>query len=219
MHGIINVVILMSIKKLLLINFILLIAIVFSIIGLLLFNNYLYSPYDPFNDLREFESRKDQSLSDSEIPAAILKGSDNLIEEYNQKLESKDIKNIKFAKSYTIFDYGEYFSKYILVDIQSNKIIADIELNHKKNGLLKGIAVTYRYFNDEDFMLYNECLINIKSLSLSSNVIEEIIKNSKEKPRESWYVGNTYKYEYSNREPSANEYIRVKSTRIVVIKF
>lgn len=209
----------MSIKKLLIINLILIVAISFSIIGLILFNNYLYSPYDPFNDLREFESRNDQKLSDNEIPSEVLKSSNNIIEEYNQELNTRNINDIKFAKSYTVFENGEYYSKYIIVDVNSNKIIADIEIIHKKSGSLKGLAITYRYFTDEDFIIYNESLINLKSLGLSSNVIEEISENSKEKLRENWHVGSTYKYEYVNREESSNEYIRIKSSRIVVIKF
>lgn len=205
----------MKIKKLLIANLILFILILITVLAIKLFNNYLYSPYDALNDLREIEN--EYALDESEIPNIILKNGDRFVEDYQKALEEKNVKNLKIVRAYTVFEKQEYPSIYIVVDTQKNKVISNINLIYSKNGELKSLTTSYRELNDEDFLLYNECLINMKSLNLPSEIIGTIKKYASDNPKGKWNVGSTYKYEYSYREPTAQFYTRIIESRWVLI--
>lgn len=206
----------MKIRRMVILNIVLLILIILSTIAIMLFNDYLYAPYDVFNDLREFEHK--DALDIDEIPEVVIKNGNTVIEEYYQALKNKDIKNIEYRKTYTTLNLGSYVTTYILVDTEKNKVIENINLSYKKSGELEILTTDYREFNDEDFLLYNDCLVNLKTLNLSPETIEKISKYSEEKPKDNWNIGSNYKYEYSYREPSEYFYTRTKESRWVYIK-
>lgn len=205
----------MTIKQILKINLILFILIILSTVGILLFNNYLYSPYDALNDLRETE--RESALAESEIPNTVLLNGNNFVEEYHKALEDKSIKNLKIVRAYTELDNSNYLSNYIIVDTKKNRVIANIDLMYRKDGNLEHLNITYREFNDEEFLLYNDTLINLKNLSLSPEIVEKIAKYSKENPKGEFNIENKYKYKYSYREPTAQFYTRIIESRWVYI--
>lgn len=205
----------MTIKQILKINLILFILIILSTVGILLFNNYLYSPYDALNDLRETERKS--ALAESEIPNTVLLNGNNFVEEYHKALEDKSIKNLKIVRAYTELDNSNYLSNYIIVDTKKNRVIANIDLMYRKDGNLEHLNITYREFNDEEFLLYNDTLINLKNLSLSPEIVEKIAKYSKENPKGEFNIENKYKYKYSYRKPTAQFYTRIIESRWVYI--
>lgn len=210
----------MTTKKLVSINLILLLLIIFTITATFLFNNYLKLPYDPFNDLREKERLISNPLEEEEIPPIILEKSNNTISEYQSLLEENKIQNVKIAKVYTILNTdGNYHSNYLIVDTKANKIIATIYFRYIADGTLKSLTAEYRYFNDEDFLLYNNSLLNIKSLNISNVDKERIKTTSKKNLSSSWNLGNKYKYEYFKKETESYEYIPIKEYRTFSIFF
>lgn len=211
---------LLSTKKLLLINIILIILIVITIAVTNLFNNYIYVPYDPFDDPSEYERLKGTKLSDDEIPSVILNKADDIVSEYSQDLENKDVDNIKIGKIVALlYNDGKYHLKYVVVDENANKIIATIYFRFIKDGTIASITTDYRYFSGSDFLIYNNTLIELESLNISSEDISKIKNKSRISTDSSWYIGNNYRYDYYKKEQVEGVYGGINDLRTFTISF
>lgn len=155
-----KMVIIVTTKKLLLVNLVLLFLIVVVGIGLFLFNNYLQVSYDPFHDSREYERLTGTKLTDEEVPNTILKSSKNAMDEYYQLLENNGVHSLQMARIVNILNTdGNYHTKFVLVNVEKNEIISTIYFRYGKDGILKSLTAEYRYFSDTDFLTYNTCLV------------------------------------------------------------
>lgn len=209
----------LSTKKLLLINDILLVLIAITIVGTILFNNYLYVPYDPFDDPSEYERLSGTRLSDEEIPDNILESADKAMNDFAESLERKAVYDLKIGKIVALLNNdGNYHLKYILVDEKENLIIATFYLIFLKNGNIKNLQAEYRYFNEHDFLLYNDTLINVKSFNISENDKYQINKNFEKGIDYSWKIGNKYRYDYFNERPEG-AYGGIRDLKKFVINF
>lgn len=210
----------LSTKKLLLINVILVILIVITIGGTILFNNYLYVPYDPFDDPSEYERLKGTRLSDDEIPSVILDKADDVMSEYSQVLENKKVGNIEIGKIVALlYNDGKYHLKYVVVDENANKIIATIYFRFIKDGTIVSITADYRYFTESDFLTYNNALIELESLNISNEDIFKIKNKFRSSVDSSWYIGNNYRYDYYNKEQVEGVYGGINDLRTFTIIF
>lgn len=210
----------LSTKKLLIINIVLIILIAITIGVIVLFNNYLYVPYNPFDDPSEYERLKGTKLSDSEIPSIILDKTADIVNEYLQALDKRGIDDVEIGKIVALlYTDGKYHLKYGVVDEKANKIIATIYFRFIKDGTMDSLTADYRYFSESDFLLYNNALIGLEGLNISNDNISKIKNKFKASSDSSWYIGNNYRYDYYKREQSEGVYGGISDLRTFTISF
>ncbi len=208
----------MSLKKILIINLIFTISIIFTIVAIILFDNYRYDSYNPFEDIREFDGLEDQILEEDDIPKEILQNANNLVSEYKENLKENNINSLSISKIYATIDINDkYVLKYLVSDSVINKAIEEIYIFYDNNMIFKTIKVQYRDITDENFISYNNCLINIKSLNISQEDKDKITQYTKEKGKENWSIGSGFKYEYSNVKNTKSLHVRTEENRIFTI--
>lgn len=209
-----------STKKLVLVNIILLFLIIIGFIGVFLFDKYIYVPYDPFDDPSEYERLDGERLKDSEIPDIVLNNVQSVVDEYSQSLNNKGIENIKIGKIISLlYKDGKYHFKYIIVNENTNRIIATLYFRYIKDGMINSVTAEYRYFSESDFLIYNNTLIGLESLNISGTDIYKIKNRFKSKIDTSWKLGNNYRYDYYKQGQLDGVYGGISDLKIFTIMF
>lgn len=211
----------MSERKLIILDLILVLLIIILIICHVGFEKYTTSPYNPFNDAREYNSDINERIEDKDIPKEVLNNSNEIITEYKNKLNYNNKEFLVPHKIESTLKNGDsmYLLKYIVTDTKANKNTIEINLWLEKDGSLKRIRADYRNMELEEFIENNKMLIELKSLNLSRSLIDKINQNSQTTPDSSWNIGTDYNYEFISRENDDNSYARFEKLRIVFINF
>lgn len=172
-----------------------LLIIVFLIVGFVRNHNFKTNTLNPIDDIREYDQMH-ESLTDDEIPELVLNNSKNLISEFKENVEKRNVEEFDITKIQTVLgDDGNYRTAYLIIDTLTNTKVAKILLFYNRDGLVVRIKLEFNNQGENIILIYNESLLSLSVLNISETDKQKIQDGLKNNFEKGWSVENIYTYE------------------------